>query len=400
MSVIKVIKTAKDHSDAMARLMTLMDANPEEGSPEDNELEVLALLIEQYESTQFSTDLPDPVEAIKFRMEQQGLTRKDMRPYFGSDSKTSEVLNGKRSLSLLMIRKLHKGLEIPADVLIQERGSSLPGTNGLEWSKFPLAEMRKRGCFPDWTGSLNELKAYAEENISRFLASVRSPFVKPALCRTSAHYVSDKEVDQYALLAWQVRVLQKAEKMKTVGHYAPGSITQDVMKELAQLSWSEQGPKVAQEFLSFLGIKLVTEFHFEKTYLDGAAMVDVTGQPVIGMTLRHDRLDNFWFTLMHELAHIALHLQDSSTTFFDDLDSTEKDSIEHEADRAAADALIDHSAWSKAKVKISQSEEDCVALARKLKIHPAIIAGRLRHESKDYSILSNVIGNKMVRHHF
>lgn len=400
MSVIKVIKTAEDHSDAMERLMTLMDADPEEGSTEDNELEVLALLIEQYESAQFSTDLPDPVEAIKFRMEQQGLTRKDMRPYFGSDSKTSEVLNGKRSLSLLMIRKLHKGLEIPADVLIQERGGSLPGTNGLEWSKFPLAEMRKRGCFPDWTGSLNELKAYAEENISHFLGSVRSPFVKPALCRTSAHYVSDKEVDQYALLAWQVRVLQKAEKMKTVGHYVPGSITQDVMKELAQLSWSEQGPKVAQEFLSFLGIKLVAEFHFEKTYLDGAAMVDVTGQPVIGMTLRHDRLDNFWFTLMHEVAHIALHLKDGSTTFFDDLDSTEKDSIEHEADRAAADALIDHSAWSKARVKISQSEEDCVALARELKIHPAIIAGRLRHESKNYSILSNVIGNKMVRHHF
>ena len=128
MSVIKVIKTAKDHSDAMARLMTLLDANPEEGSPEDNELEVLALLIEQYESAQFSTDLPDPVEAIKFRMEQQGLTRKDMRPYFGSDSKTSEVLNGKRSLSLLMIRKLHKGLEIPAEVLIQERGGSLSNT--------------------------------------------------------------------------------------------------------------------------------------------------------------------------------------------------------------------------------------------------------------------------------
>ena len=83
---------------------------------------MLAILIEQYESMQFPTELPDPVEAIKFRMEQQGLTQKDMKPYFGSDSKTSEILNGKRTLSLLMIRKLHEGLDIPAEVLIQERG--------------------------------------------------------------------------------------------------------------------------------------------------------------------------------------------------------------------------------------------------------------------------------------
>ena len=169
---------------------------------------------------------------------------------------------------------------------------------------------------------------------------------------------------------------------------------------LAQLSWSEQGPKMAQEFLSFRGIKLVTELHFDKTYLDGAAIMDVSGQPVIGMTLRYDRLDNFWFTLMHEVAHIALHLKDGSTIFFDDLDSTEKDPIEHEADRAAADALIENSAWSEARVKTSHSEADCVTLARELKIHPAIVAGRLRHESKNYSILSNMIANKMVRNHF
>lgn len=400
MFALKVVKTAKDYADAMARLMTLMEADPQEGSADDNELGVLAVLIEQYEAERFPTDLPDPVEAIKFRMEQQGLTQKDMRPYFGSDSKTSEVLNGKRPLSLLMIRKLHKGLEIPAEVLIQERGGSLPNTNGLEWAKFPLAEMKKRGCFPEWTGSLNELRAYAEENISRFLGSVRSSFVQPALCRTSAHYVSDKNVDQYALLAWQIRVLQKAEKMKTVGRYVPGSLTNEVMKELARHSWSEQGPKVAQEFLSNHGIKLVTEFHFDKTYLDGAAMVDAFGHPLIGMTLRHDRLDNFWFTLMHEVAHIALHLKDGSVIFFDDIDSTEKDTIEHESDQAATEALIEKSAWSEARVKISQSKADCIALARDLKIHPAIVAGRVRHESKNFGILSNMIGNKMVRHHF
>ncbi|MFK0573863.1 ImmA/IrrE family metallo-endopeptidase [Endozoicomonas sp.] len=400
MSVIKVIKTAEDHADAMERLMNLMDVDPAEGSVEDNELEVLAVLIEQYESEQFPTDLPDPIEAIKFRMDQQGLTQKDMKPFLGSASKTSEVLNGKRPLSLLMIRKLHKGLEIPADVLIQEKGALLPGTNGMVWNQFPLAEMKKRGCFSDFSGSLHELKAYAEENLRRFLSSVRSDYIKPALCRTSAHYVTDKEVDQYALLAWQIRVLQKAEKIKTAGGYEHNAITPEAMKELARISWSEQGPKVAREFLSVLGIKLVTEPHFEKTYLDGAAMLDSSGQPVIGLTLRHDRLDNFWFTLLHEVAHIALHLNTDSMTFFDDIDSSQKDDIEHEADRAAAEALIDQSVWSTAMVRKSLNERDCATLAKDLKIHPAIVAGRLRHENKNYSLLSNMIGNKMVRHHF
>ena len=400
MSAIKVIKTEQDYADAVERLMTLMESEPEENSPEESDLEVLALLIERYESEQFPTDLPDPIEAIKFRMDQQGLTQKEMKPYFGSASKVSEVLNGKRSLSLMMIRKLHKGLGIPADVLIQERGASLPDSGGIIWDKFPLAEMKKRGCFPDHSGTISDLKVYAEEHLRHFLASVRSHFIEPALCRTSAHYISDKDVDQYALLAWQVRVLQKAEKIKTHNRYEQKSITPEIMQNLAKLSWSSQGPLLAQEYLSHLGIKLVIEPHFEKTYLDGAAMLDSSGQPVIGLTLRHNRLDNFWFTLMHEVAHISLHLNSDSATFFDDLDSPEKDGIEHEADNAAAEALIEKLIWSTADVRESKSERDCTALAKELQIHPAIIAGRLRHEDKNYGILSNMIGNKMARQHF
>ena len=126
MSAIKVIKTEQDHADAMERLMALMDIDPAEGSDEDNELEVLSVLIEQYESVHFPMDKPDPIDAIKFRMDQQGLTQKDMKPFFGSASKVSEVLNKKRPLSLAMIRRLHDGLDIPADVLIQRITTFLP----------------------------------------------------------------------------------------------------------------------------------------------------------------------------------------------------------------------------------------------------------------------------------
>ncbi|RDH85962.1 MAG: hypothetical protein DIZ80_00355 [endosymbiont of Galathealinum brachiosum] len=124
MSILKVIKSKAEHKLAVERLMALMHLNPASGSNEENELEVLSVLIEHYEREQFPVDKPVPLEAIKFRMEQQGLQQKDMLKYFGSASKVSEVLNGKRPLSLSMIRKLHQGLGIPAEVLIQETGQA------------------------------------------------------------------------------------------------------------------------------------------------------------------------------------------------------------------------------------------------------------------------------------
>ena len=118
----KVIKTEAEYEVALARVAELMDAQP--GSPDEQELELFALLVEQYEQEHFPIAPPDPVEAILFRMEQEGLTRKDLAAYIGSPSKVSEVLNRKRPLSLSMIRALHKGLGIPADILVQEPQSS------------------------------------------------------------------------------------------------------------------------------------------------------------------------------------------------------------------------------------------------------------------------------------
>lgn len=113
---IKIIKTEKEHEEALARIDAMMDADP--GSTQEEELELLALLVEKYEEEHFPIDPPDPVEAILFRMEQEGLTAKDMIKYLGSQSKVSEVLNHKRPLSLAMIRNLHAGLGIPLEVLV------------------------------------------------------------------------------------------------------------------------------------------------------------------------------------------------------------------------------------------------------------------------------------------
>lgn len=112
----RILKTEADYQAALARVESLMDAMP--GSSKEEELELWSLLVERYEQVHFLIDLPDPVEAIKFRMEQEGLRQKDLAKVLPGKNRVSEVLNRKRPLSLGMIRALHQHLRIPAEVLI------------------------------------------------------------------------------------------------------------------------------------------------------------------------------------------------------------------------------------------------------------------------------------------
>jgi len=113
----KLLKTKNDYEQALERLEVIFDAK--KGSKEGDELEVLGMLISQYEDEHFPIDLPDPIEAIKFRMEQLGYTQTDLAKVVGLKSRASEILSKKRKLSLEMIRQLHDKLNIPTDVLIQ-----------------------------------------------------------------------------------------------------------------------------------------------------------------------------------------------------------------------------------------------------------------------------------------
>ena len=120
----KILKTVAEYETALAYIETLMAAAP--GSPAEEELSLFALLVEQYEREHYRIEPPDPIDAILFRMDQEGLTRADLVPYIGSQSKVSEVLRRKRPLSITMIRNLHEGLHIPAATLIQAPGKAMP----------------------------------------------------------------------------------------------------------------------------------------------------------------------------------------------------------------------------------------------------------------------------------
>ena len=114
----KILKNEEEYEAALGRVGELMDSAP--GSPEEDELDLWSLLVAEYERKHHPMDHPDPIEAIRFRMDQMGLQQKDLTQYIPAKSKVSEVMSRKRPLSLSMIRTLHKNLEIPADVLVGE----------------------------------------------------------------------------------------------------------------------------------------------------------------------------------------------------------------------------------------------------------------------------------------
>jgi len=115
---MKIIKNEEDYNKALLKVEEIMDIDPEKNTELADGMDLLVLLINKYEDEHYKIDFPDSIEAIKFRMEQQGLKNSDMIEYFGSKSKVSEVLSKKRGLSLSMIRRLNKGLGISAEVLI------------------------------------------------------------------------------------------------------------------------------------------------------------------------------------------------------------------------------------------------------------------------------------------
>lgn len=396
--MIKVIKSEAEYNDALSSIEELMDRDPVEGTPEANELEVLTLLVADYESKRFPASLPDPIEAIKFRMDQQNLTQRDMIPFLGSRSKVSEVLSGKRTLTLSMMRALHTNLGIPAKVLLQERDSSLLEESEIDWACFPVKEIVSRGWVENRSRNVRD---QAEEIMRDFFSQLGNVKAAVAMFRKSDHVRSARSMDEYALSSWSVRVAIKARETPLKADFNEGTVNLEFMQEVARLSWSENGPVLAREFLANHGIPLVIEPHLPRTYLDGAAILVEPNRPIIGLSLRHDRIDNFWFCLMHELAHIALHLGSDVSRFFDDLDvENQGDQREKEADELASEALIPRDMWEGSPAKNYRAPEAAEHLAKKLRIHPAIVAGRMRHHFNNYRILNQLVGHGLVRQLF
>jgi len=391
---VKIIKSEKDYQAAMSRLSDLMSRDPKPGSKDEDELELLALVVHDFERQTVPPVKADPIESILFRMDQMGLTRKDLTQYIGSISKVSEVLSRKRPLSLPMIRRLHQGLDIPADILIEDVETDrlvIESEPSIDFSRFPIKEMYERGYFESFEGNAQSLKDYAEDLILKLMRELGPKQMSTAFLRAPLHQRGDRQADEVAIRAWRMCVVRKAREVNQTKEYKANSITPEWMRELAKLSAFDEGPKLAKEYLARHGITLVLEKHFKRTFLDGAAMLD-GDRPIVALTLRHDRIDSFWFALLHEVAHVALHLTSATPIFIDDLDRGNSQLVEQEADDMAQEALIPVAAWGASRVRHTLTSDDAVTFADQIGVAPAIVAGRLRHETKNYRLLNHLIG--------
>ncbi|RJP77482.1 MAG: helix-turn-helix domain-containing protein [Candidatus Zixiibacteriota bacterium] len=396
---LKVLKTRDEYLAALDRLKDLMDQNPSPETPAFDELEVLALILKDYEKKHCFIAKPSPVEAIKFRMEQMGLSRKDLVPYFGSPSRISEVFSGKRKLSKRMIREIHEALDIPLDTLVGE-SQSVKDESSIDWEKLPLKELNLRGWIGKYKDKVSDLREYAEELTKPLIEQLNEHCVTPAYHRgslASAHYKN--KVDSHALLAWQAIVVSKAVNNPLYNKYLP--VDRNFIELIVQQSIMNNGLNNAKELLNKRGIHLIIEKHFKNTYLDGAAMLLKEGTPIIGMTLRQNRLDNFWFTLVHELVHVMNDLNSDSGSFLDSFlgekgnrSEVENTEIEIAADTISEDILIPTDAWERFRPQMAKASIEKIAgLAAQLRIHPSIIAGRIRYETANYGRYAKLLGN-------
>lgn len=390
---IRVIRTDEQHQMYLERIHSLLHRMPSPSSNESEELELLITLVEAYENSKYPIEPPDPIDAITFRMHEKGLKQIDLVPYLGTRSRVSEILSRKRPLTVPMIKALSIGLGISTDTLIGLNSvSDKTADDNIDWSKFPIKEMIGRGWIPSVGGTI---KKSTEEIIKGFINQIGWQTGNVAFKRTlsgDAYSPSTK----YALYAWVSRVVQRARERKNcLGNFDSSIFSTSFLRDIAQLSWFETGPLLAIEFLEKHGIAVIIEPSLKGTRIDGAALKDIDGLPIIGLTLRHDRLDNFWFTLLHEVAHIWKHVN-SDETFLDDIDAVSDDRQESEANRLAREAFIPRALWKRSDAYSSPSKDTIDSLSRELKINPAIIAGRIRRESGNYRLLADLIGQGEV----
>jgi HTH-type transcriptional regulator / antitoxin HigA len=261
--------------------------------------------------------------------------------------------------------------------------------------KLPVREMKKRG----WLDSVSTLSETTTSNdfdlAAAFIAQASGGSQLRALHRQNVR--AGGKVNNYAILAWKARILQKARGVINA-NITERPIDPIFISNLVRLSQAEDGPVRAVELLRSNGIAVVFEERMVGSHLDGAAMLLDGKIPVIGMTLRHDRLDNFWFVLLHELAHIVCHREQGLRDgFFDDEGAASTDALEKEADEFAGNALIPDEVWNGSFVRFTKSRDHVTDFAKRNRVGISVVAGRIRNERKEYSLFTDLIGQGVVK---
>lgn len=242
----------------------------------------------------------------------------------------------------------------------------------------------------------------AERGEAMFDFLFAHPERRPAFARFKGRRLSAARnlIEQIATTAWVAHLLDRVREQPSQVRFKPSSLSEDFVRGLTKLSVRDKGPKLALDAVRDIGISVVIEKGLPGMSVDGASLHTTSVGPVLALTLRYDRLDNFWFTLFHELGHIALHLSHPSDDVFVDSfedSASDEQEAEAEANAFAKDALIPRDLWFRSDAYRLGSERSVLELAKQLGIHSAIVAGRIRNERRNYGIFTDLVGEGNVR---
>ena len=368
------------------------------------EREALEELIEAYEIAKESGNTEqlerkagnDPGLTLIVARIAKGFSQKELAWRLGI--KEEQVQRYEKNRYSCISIKDYKRIALLLGVKIEASITKDPALRGLDQviadvSKSDIKKILSHGRNNAWfTGDVGEAE------MQQMIAENRIQFGSPSLLRTGLNVI-DHSAD-VLLHAWWARVSLRArmETHKLKSEFDPLNI--GWLKELVRLSVFDNGPVRARNLLFDRGLILIVEPQIPGLAVDGAAFLD-NNVPVIGMTNRRDAVDNFWFTLLHELGHAILHFRSGlALGYFDQENAPSLDEQEVEADNFARSMLIPEERWRHAPARISNSNQTIENFAKEIGVHPAIVYGRIRKERNNYTIFSDKIAGKSVRKQF
>lgn len=322
------------------------------------------------------------------------LSQKDLGRKLGLQEQQIQRYEAERykSISLARLQKVARvlGVRLSPDIEPRDEEWAYGSPSREELSKV-LRHARANGWLE---GDEPDEKAVSQ--LRRQVADHVNCYGTPSLLRTGLNVVD--HTGDWTLLSWKAQVTRIAERIIAERKPVYRLIDVSWLVDLVRLSRLDDGSARARDMLLEHGIVLVIEPQITGMKVDGAAFL-VDSVPVIGMTLRKDTIDNFWFTLLHEIAHVVLHYRTglSAGFFDDDVTATEVDELEEEANAFAGNLLLPNEVWTRSPARIARTAEPVEKLAQRLGIHPAILFGRIMLERGDYSLFSKKIGRGLVR---
>ena len=248
--------------------------------------------------------------------------------------------------------------------------------------KLPQKELVRRG----WMSSKDDLFS-----MTPLLQNIH-------LHRNNALFRKSDTSDIALCAAWESRVSTIA-KIIVASQYIDKfqGVDKDYLRDIAKLSIEVSSITSLPAVLQKRGIILIYERALPGMKLDGVVFKIESGHPVIGISFRFSRLDNFWFTLMHELAHINLHMEFIDDPIFDDLECDSKETIELQANRLAKDSFVKRDLWRNCAAKYDRSDKAVIDFSKAIGIHPAIVAGMLQKELNEFQMFRKIVDKVDVR---